>query len=64
MRYFGNFWVKKGAWSKVRGLKSKSNLAYAGVTTPRVQNVQRVGSHRLLVLSLSMPKVVFFHFQF
>ena len=34
--HFGYFLVKKGAWSKVKGSESKSNLAYARAMTPGV----------------------------
>ena len=61
---FWTFW----AWAKVRGSKSKCNLACAGPTIPEVSNMQRVWSHHLPILSLLTPKVVFFlnfnpHFQ-
>ena len=52
LRYFSYFLVKVGVWSKVKRSKSKSNLAYAGVITPGVQNMQRVRSHHFPVLSL------------
>ena len=37
--HFGPFLVKKGTWSRVNGSESKSNPAYAGATTPGVQNM-------------------------
>ena len=63
LRYFSYFLVKVGVWSKVKRSKSKSNLAYAGVITPGVQNMQRVRSHHFPVLSLLVPKVILFKFQ-
>ena len=57
------FWLlfaKKGAWSKIKGSESKSNLAHVTNTTPGIQNLQRVCSHYMPVLSLSMSKVIFF----
>ena len=58
--YFGRFLLKKGAWSHVKGSKSKSNLDYAGTTIPGVLNMQRVWFHHMPLLSLSVTKVVFF----
>ena len=55
--------MKKGAWTKVKGSESKPNIAYAGATIPGVQNMQRVASHHLPVLSLLVPKVTFFQLQ-
>ena len=60
---FERFLVKKRAWCKVKGSESKSNLAYAGATIPRVLNMQRVWSHHMPVLSLLVTKVVLFNFQ-
>ena len=50
------FW----AWAKVRGSKWKCKLAYAGAIIPGMSNLQRVWSHHLHILSLLVPKVVFF----
>ena len=58
--YFGHFLVKKGAWSHFKGLESKSHLPYCSVTTLGHISVQRVGPHHIPVLSLLVPKVVFF----
>ena len=60
---FERFLVKKRAWSKIKGSESKSNLAYAGATIPGVLNMQRVRSHHMPVLSLSVLKVVFLNFK-
>ena len=60
---FGCFLMKKGAWSHVKGWESKFQLPYCSLTTLRHISVQRVGSQHIPVLSLSVPKVVFFQFQ-
>ena len=60
LSHFDRFLVKKGAWSPFKGPESKSHLAYAGATIPGIQNMQRVWSHHMPVLSLSVTKVVFF----
>ena len=61
--HFCPFLVKKGAWSREKGAKSKSNQAYVGATIPGVQDLQRVWSHYLLALSFSVTKVVFLKFS-
>ena len=60
LSHFGGILVKKGAWSHFKGSESKSHLAYTGTTIPGIQNMQRVWSQHMPVLSLSVTKVVFF----
>ena len=60
---FERFCVKKGAWLHFKDLELKSNLAYARATIPGIHNMQRVWSHHMPVLSLSVPKVIFLKFH-
>ena len=63
LSYFGRFLMKKGAWPHVKGWESKFQLPYCSLTTLGHISVQRVGSQHIPVLSLLVPKVVFFNFK-
>ena len=63
LSHFGCFLVKKGAWSHFKGSESKSHRAYTGATIPSIQNMQRVWSHHMPVLSLLVTKVGVFLFS-
>ena len=50
--HFGCFLVKKGAWSRVKGLESKSDVPYCSLTIPGHISVKKVWSQHLPVLRL------------